>query len=29
MIWVICINAPQSEKSATQKDKFYDELVHE
>ena len=28
MIWVICIYAPQSGKSDTQKDKFNDELVH-
>ena len=29
MIWVIHVYAPQSGKPDIQKDKFYDELVHE
>ena len=29
MIRVICVYAPQSRKPDIQKDKFYDELVHE
>ena len=29
IIWVICVYTPQSGKPDIQKEKFYDELVHE